>query len=171
MNAVLHSVGIYLFLLVVIGVTGKRTLAQVMTFDFVLLLIIGEAAGPVLLGEDVSLTQAFTVILTLVVLNLLFAWLKQRSPRLEKILDGMPLVLVEDGKPLRERMDRVRVDEFDILQAARESQGLERMEQIRYAVLERSGGISIIARQEPQKPGSREADESQQQQPDKRDPG
>jgi uncharacterized membrane protein YcaP (DUF421 family) len=151
-EAVLHSTAIYLFLLVVIRATGKRTLAQVTTFDFVLLLIIGEAAGPVLLGEDISLTRAFTVILTLVVLNLCLAWLKQRSPRLEQIIDGMPLVLVEEGRPLRERMDRVRVDEFDILQAARETQGLERMEQIRYAVLERSGGISIIPRP-PEPPG------------------
>ena len=152
MEGVLHSIAIYLFLLIVIRVTGKRSLAQVTTFDFVLLLIIGEAAGPVLLGEDVSLTQAFVVILTLVVLNLFLAWLKQRSPRLEKIIDGMPLVLVEEGRLLRERMDRVRVDEFDILQAARETQGLERLEQIRYAVLERSGGISILPQPPPSDP-------------------
>lgn len=56
----------------------------------------------------------------------------------------MPLVIVEDGKPLKDRMDKARVDEDDVLTAARELQGLARMEQIKYAVLKRSGGISII---------------------------
>jgi uncharacterized membrane protein YcaP (DUF421 family) len=57
------------------------------------------------------------------------------------------LVLVEDGKLLKERMDKARVGEEDILTAARELQGLERLEQIKYAVLERSGGISIVPAQ------------------------
>ncbi len=59
----------------------------------------------------------------------------------------MPLLLVEDGRPLKKRMDKARVDEEDILASARQSQGLERMDQIKYAVLERSGGISIVPKQ------------------------
>jgi uncharacterized membrane protein YcaP (DUF421 family) len=58
----------------------------------------------------------------------------------------VPLVIVEDGRPLKERMDRCRVDEDDVLVAARIQRGLERMDQIKYAVLERSGGISVIAK-------------------------
>jgi uncharacterized membrane protein YcaP (DUF421 family) len=57
------------------------------------------------------------------------------------------LVIVEDGKPLKDRMERARVDESDVLVAARERQGLERLDQIRYAVLERTGEISIIPKQ------------------------
>jgi uncharacterized membrane protein YcaP (DUF421 family) len=56
----------------------------------------------------------------------------------------MPLVIVEHGQPLKERMEKARIDLEDVLAAAREHQGLERMEQIKYAVLERSGSISII---------------------------
>jgi uncharacterized membrane protein YcaP (DUF421 family) len=56
----------------------------------------------------------------------------------------MPLVLLEHGKPIQERLDKSRVDEDDILEAARELRGLERLQQIKYAVLERSGEISII---------------------------
>ncbi len=73
---------------------------------------------------------------------------KQRSPQVEKLLDGVPLVIVEDGRPLKERMAKSRVDEDDVLTAACKLQGLERMEQIKYAVLERSGGISIIPKQD-----------------------
>ncbi len=66
---------------------------------------------------------------------------------LEKLIDDVPLVLVEDGRPIKERLEKARVDEGDILSSARELQGLERMDQIKYAVLERSGGISVIPKQ------------------------
>ena len=75
---------------------------------------------------------------------------KRRSPRIEKLLEDEPLIIVEDGRPLLERMKKVRVDEEDVLIAARILQGLERMDQIKYAVLERNGGISIIPKQESQ---------------------
>ena len=63
---------------------------------------------------------------------------------LERVVDDLPLVIVEDGRPLQERMNTARVDQSDVLAAARELQGLERMDQTKYAVLERSGGVSII---------------------------
>lgn len=65
-------------------------------------------------------------------------------PAFGKAIDGVPMVIVENGKPLRERMRRARVSEGDVLESARQSQGLERMDQIKYAVLEISGSISII---------------------------
>ncbi len=63
---------------------------------------------------------------------------------LDKLTDGLPTIIVEDGQPLKDRMDKARVDTSDILTVACEKQGLERLDQIKYAVLERSGGISII---------------------------
>jgi len=65
----------------------------------------------------------------------------------EKWLDGVPVIIVVEGKLLQDRMDQARVDADDILEAARQSHGLERLDQIKYAVLERSGGISIIPKQ------------------------
>lgn len=144
MDAVLRALVMYLFLLIIFRITGKRTLGQSTTFDFVLLLIIGEATQQALLGNDFSLTNAVIVITTLVLIDVGIAFWKQRSQTMDKLLDGMPLVIVDNGEPLKERMDRVRIDEEDILSAARRTQGLERMEQIKYAVLERSGDISII---------------------------
>ena len=61
----------------------------------------------------------------------------------------MPLVLVEDGKPLKDRMRKVHVGEDDVLSSAGEAHGLERMDQIRYAVLEKSGGISVVPWKQP----------------------
>ena len=144
MDSVLRAAAIYLFLLVLFRVAGKRTLSNVTTFDFVLLLIIGEATQQALLGEDFSLTNAFLVIVTLIGFDIgLSLWI-QRWPWLSKWVEGVPLIIVEHGQPLRERMQRVRVSEDEILTAARERQGRARMDQIQYAVLERSGGISII---------------------------
>lgn len=57
---------------------------------------------------------------------------------------GEPLIILENGRPLHDRMNRERVDEEDILEAARELQGLERLDQIRYAILERNGAITIV---------------------------
>jgi uncharacterized membrane protein YcaP (DUF421 family) len=134
-------------LLIVFRVAGNRSLAQITAFDFVLLLIIGEATQQGLLGNDLSVTNALLVIVTLVGIDIGFSLWKLRSPRLEKLIDGVPLIILEDGRPLKDRMDKERVDEDDILTAAREIHGLERLDQIKYAVLERSGGISIIPKQ------------------------
>ena len=70
--------------------------------------------------------------------------MKQRFPAMERYLDGLPLILVDQGRPLKDLMYRVRVDEQDILAAAREKHGLERMDQIKYAILETNGMISIV---------------------------
>lgn len=147
MDSVLRATAMYVFLLVLFRIAGKRSLAQITTFDFVLLLIISEATQQGLLGDDFSLINAFVIILTLLGLDIGLSLLKQRSPTIDKWIDDVPLVIVEDGRPIKDRLDKARVDESDVLTAARELQGLERMDQIKYAVLERSGGISIIPKQ------------------------
>ena len=150
MDAVLRASAIYFFLLLIFRLSGKRSIAQITTFDLILLLIISEATQQALLGQDFSLTNAFLVILTLVGIDIGLSLLKQRSQRIEKILEDEPLIIVDEGRPLLDRMKKVRVDEEDVLIAARILQGLERMDQIKYAVLERNGGISIIPKQESQ---------------------
>jgi uncharacterized membrane protein YcaP (DUF421 family) len=146
MDAVFRAAIVYIFLLVILRLAGKRTLAQVTAFDFVLLLIISEATQQALIDDDNSMTNAAIVITTLVGLNILMSLLKQRSKFIERLLEDIPLVIIADGKPLQDRMDKARVDMDDVLDAARESHGLERLDQIKHAVLERSGKISIIPR-------------------------
>jgi uncharacterized membrane protein YcaP (DUF421 family) len=146
MDAVLRAAVIYFILLLLLRLTGKRSLGQMTTFDFVLLLIIAEATQQGLLGNDFSLTNAFLAILTLVGIDTGLSLLERRSQTVDKLINGVPLVIVEDGQPLEERMNKARVSADDILEMAREQQGVERMEQIKYAVLERSSGISVIPR-------------------------
>ncbi len=146
MESVLRAAAVYLFLLVVFRVSGKRSLSEVTTFDVVLLLIIGEATQQALLGDDFSVTNASLVIATLVLLDLTLGRLKQRWPVLDPTLESRPLVIFSEGRLLEERASHEGVGEDDILAAARSVHGLSRLDQIRFAVVERTGGISIIPR-------------------------
>lgn len=147
MDAVLRAAAIYVALMIIMRLAGKRSLAQITTFDFILLLIIGEATQQALLGQDYSITNALIVIVTLVMLDIGFSLLKRHSKIIDKLLDDVPLVIVEDGVPLKDRMEMARVDESDVMSAARRLQGINQMDQIHYAVLERSGGITIVPKQ------------------------
>jgi uncharacterized membrane protein YcaP (DUF421 family) len=144
MNLVLRAVCVYMALLLVFRVAGKRALVQVTTFDFILLLIISECTQQALLGLDASITGAVILVTTLVGLELGLSWLKCRSSRFERWLDGTPLIIVEEGRILRERLGWLSVDEEDILEAAHVQHGLMRLDQIRYAIVERNGAIAII---------------------------
>jgi len=142
----MESAGIYLFLLVLFRLAGKRTLSQITTFDFVMLLIIAEVTQQALVAQDYSTTNSLVLIVTLVGLDILISLLKGRFETLDMIVESEPLVIVEKGKIHYDRMRKSRVDEEDILTAAREIHGLARMDQVDYAILERSGGISIVPR-------------------------
>lgn len=143
MLLVLNTMGVYLFLLIMFRIAGRRTMTQVTMFDLVLVLVISETVQNALIGEDRSVTGAFLVITTLVGVDVLFAEMKARSDRVEKWIDGMPLIVVREGKPLEELMSRARIDLNDILQSARIS-GIGTIEEIDYAVLETNGRISVI---------------------------
>lgn len=145
MDAVARAAAIYLALLIVFRIAGRRALSDITTLDFLLLLVIGQATGQALLGDDHSVTNAVLVIISLILFDLGFSLLKRRSSWASLHLEGDPMIVVEQGRLLRRRMDRARISESDILEAARISQGLERLDQIKFAILERNGQISIIA--------------------------
>ena len=73
-----------------------------------------------------------------------FSCWEQRSKTLDRLIDGVPLLIVANGKPLKDRMQKARIDEEDVLAAARELRGLDRLDQVKFAILERNGGITII---------------------------
>jgi uncharacterized membrane protein YcaP (DUF421 family) len=144
MDDVLRAIAIYGFLMLIFRITGKRSLAETTPFDLILLLIFSEALQGALIGDDDSITTALTVILTLTVVNIVMSELREHSNRAERVLEGVPIVIFEDGKPLLDRMAKARVDLGDVLAAARETQGIDTLEEVRLAVLERSGRISIM---------------------------
>jgi uncharacterized membrane protein YcaP (DUF421 family) len=147
MDAVLRAVAMWLVLMVLFRITGKRTLSEATTFDFVLLLIISEATQQALLGEDFSLTMAAIVIGTLFALNRIADYVGYRFPWLDRIMESVPVILVDEGRLLTDRMRKAHVTEEEILTFARRDHGVESLRQVKYAVLEKSGGITIVPQQ------------------------
>jgi uncharacterized membrane protein YcaP (DUF421 family) len=152
MEAVVRGLSVYFFLLTVFRISGKQTLSQMTSFDLVLLLIISETTQQAMVDNDHSITNGFLLIVTLIGTTIVLAALKQFFPRLEVVLDGQAVIVVDKGQLVHRVMQKSRVDEEDILSAARKQQGLERLDQIKYAILERDGTISIIEK-DPAKTG------------------
>ncbi|MEZ6877318.1 DUF421 domain-containing protein [Enterobacter sp. KBR-315C3_2022] len=144
MDMVFRALAIYLFLVVVFKVAGRRALLQMTSFDLILLLIISEATQQALLGQDFSVTGAMITITTLIVADILFGLMKKYFAPVENILDGTPVILVEDGVPLADKLRKVDVSCDDILVSARQNNGITDLHKIKYAILERNGHISII---------------------------
>ncbi|MGF6593735.1 DUF421 domain-containing protein [Pseudomonas sp. 2835] len=145
MDSVFRAAAMYLALLVLFKIAGRRSLSDLTTFDLVLLMIIGEATQQALLGDDFSFTNAVLVIVTLIALDVGMSLAKQRSRKLARVIDGNATLVVEHGRFLHQRMREARLTEEDILESARANQGLERVKQIKYAIVERNGKISIIS--------------------------
>jgi uncharacterized membrane protein YcaP (DUF421 family) len=146
MEPVVRALGCYLLLLLVVRLSGKRGLSQVTIFDFILLLLISQAVGQALIGNDSSLTTAAIIAITLVVVNRVSDWAAHRWADASHVLEDAPLVLIEDGHIHDDRLRSMKIRLDDILENGRIEEGVERLDQIKHAVLERSGAISIIAR-------------------------
>ena len=144
MNPVIRAIVIYLFLLLIFRIMGKRSLSESTTFDFVLLLIIGEVTQQALIGKDYSITGAAILISSLMGIDLIFTLLKDKFVFFGKVAEGIPLIIVDHGKPLKERMHKVKVSEEDVLETARQNFGLKELNEIEYAILEKDGSISIV---------------------------
>jgi len=151
MELVIRCLVLYVLIWFFFRIAGKRALRDMTAFDFVLLLIISECTQQGLIGKDYSITGAATVVATLLGADILLSLLKQRFEKLERGIDCVPVILIEAGRVHPDRMRKERVDEADIMAAARQSQGIGRLEDIDYAILEVSGGLSIIPRERGQR--------------------
>lgn len=145
MDPVLRGLAIYVILLLLCRLVGKRSISDARLTDLLLLLVVGEIIQQALADTAFSFAIPAAVIILLVGVVRLVDHFEKRSTRSATSPDR-PVVLVENGKPLRGPMTRANVTDEDILTQASESQGLARMDQIRYAVFEQSGGISIVPR-------------------------
>src|SRR5688500_17243780 len=106
MESVIRGLLVYFFLLLIFRISGKRTLSENTNFDLVLLLIISETTQQAMVDDDHSITNGFLLIMTLIGASIALSLLKQRFPALDKWLDGTPLVIMENGKPLKDRMNK-----------------------------------------------------------------
>lgn len=144
MDMILRAVAIYLILVVVFKIAGRRALLQMTSFDLILLLIISEATQQGLLGNDFSVTGAALCIMTLIVMDMLFGKIKKYLPGADVMIDGTAVVLVENGVLMRKKMKMADISEDDIMVSARNNQGLTALAEIKFAILESNGHISII---------------------------
>lgn len=148
MESVIRGAAVYVILVVIMRISGRRTLAEATPFDFILLLIIAETTQQALLAEDFSITNAVLLIVTLIGIDIFFSYLKRWSPLASRLLEGTPTVLIRDGEIDRRALHRSRMEESDILVSARQKQGVEKMSDIKHAVLEVDSGISIVPKKQ-----------------------
>jgi uncharacterized membrane protein YcaP (DUF421 family) len=146
MESVIRGAVVYAFLFLIFRVAGKRTLAQTSPFELVLLLIISETTQQAMVDSDHSITNAFLLIMTLVGLSIVLSVIKHRSRAASRWLEGLPVLVMRNGAWDREAGDNTRVDEADVVAAARSRQGLERLDEVKHAAIENDGSISIVPR-------------------------
>lgn len=142
MAAVVRAAFGYFFLVFMVRVVGRRPGKQMNPFEFVLIFFIGGLTLTFTVGDDRSLTNAITQILTIAISHYMLAMLRQRFPRIGLLLDGAPLVLLSKGRWQTEVMEGMLIHQADVMTAARDK-GLSSLDEIDYAVLERNGEISI----------------------------
>ncbi len=143
MDIVLRGIVVFVFLFVLVRVMGRRGLSSLEPFDLILLIILGDAVQQGLTQDDYSLTGAMLAVGTIAILQVATSWLNFRVPRLRPILDGEPIVIVQDGKPIERNLKRERLTSDDLAEAARR-QGIAKLDDVAWAVMETSGAISFI---------------------------
>lgn len=148
METVLRGAAIYFIVLAIVRISGRRALSEMTPFDLVLILIVAETTQQALLGDDFSITNAAILIVTLFTIDIGLAFVKERWRFADKLIDGRPTLLIADGASDERALRRARVGIEDVLAAARVQHGIERLEQVKHAVLECDGNISIVPRPE-----------------------
>jgi uncharacterized membrane protein YcaP (DUF421 family) len=136
---------VYLFLLAAFRITGKRQLGQMTAFDLVVLLIISNVVQNAMIGADNSLGGGLLGVLVILVLNGVIAWITSRSRRAERLVENSPTVLVSHGRILWPNMRRELMSLAE-LRAALRREGMGSLREVRWAVLEEDGHLSVIPR-------------------------
>jgi uncharacterized membrane protein YcaP (DUF421 family) len=142
-DIVLRGIVVFAFLYVLMRMIGRRELSSLEPFDLILLIVLGDAVQQGLTQDDYSLTGAFLAIGTIAILQVAVSYANFRFPKLRPVLDGEPIVVVQDGKPIERNMRRERVTIEDLAAAARQ-QNIAKLEDVQWAVMETSGAISFI---------------------------
>jgi uncharacterized membrane protein YcaP (DUF421 family) len=124
-------------------VVGRRELAQLTPIDFILLIVLGDAIQQGLTQDDYSVTGSLIVIITIAAIQVVLGWVAYRSKRFRTVIEGEPIVLIEDGRPIEANLRRARIALDELAEEARLSQ-VAKIEDIAWALLETSGRISVI---------------------------
>jgi uncharacterized membrane protein YcaP (DUF421 family) len=143
MDLVVRAIVVFFAIFLVTRVIGRRELSTMEPFDLILLIVSGDLVQQGVTQSDYSLTGALTVICTIALLTVLLSYASFKIPRLRPVLDGEPLVLMQDGQVIERNLRRERITRDELLAEARQQQ-VASLDEIRFAVLETNGRISII---------------------------
>jgi uncharacterized membrane protein YcaP (DUF421 family) len=142
---VLRALIVYVALLTLLRLSGKRTLGEFSTFDFLVIVLLAEAVQGAMLGGDESLLGGLIVAATVVALNYALGFISTRSKRIDKLIEGEPVVIISDGRLLDRQLKRNNLPVGDVDEAMR-GENIGDIAEVRLAVLEPSGKISFIKR-------------------------
>jgi uncharacterized membrane protein YcaP (DUF421 family) len=142
-EVVVRTAVVYLFLIVALRVSGKREVGEMSILELIVILVISDAVQNSMVGENTSLWAGLIAVLTLLGLDLGLKALTRRSRRLRRAIEGEPRLLVRDGRLLNKALSEEGVEANQVRAAIREH-GIERVEDVRLAVLETDGSISVI---------------------------
>jgi uncharacterized membrane protein YcaP (DUF421 family) len=143
MDIVIRAAIVFFLVLVVTRVVGKRELASLEPFDLILLVVIGDLVQQGVTQSDYSLTGAFLAILTITILTVATAYIAFRFRALRRVLDGEPVVLIENGRMLERNLRRERLTVEELIAEARQ-QSIASLDDVDWAVLETTGKISFL---------------------------
>jgi uncharacterized membrane protein YcaP (DUF421 family) len=143
MDLVVRAAAIFVFLFVLTRVIGKRELSSLQPFDLILLIILGDALQQGLTQDDYSVTGAVLVVGTIAILQVFVSWLSYRFPRARPVIDGEPIIILQDGEVIAANLKRERLTVEEIAEEARKNQ-IAHLSNVRFAILETNGSISFI---------------------------
>ncbi len=150
-EVVLRTAIVYLFLVAAIRLTGKRQVGQMSVLELVAILVISDAVQNSMVGENTSLWGGIVAVITLLGLDTLIKTATGRSRRLRNVVEGEPRLVVRDGRLLQRALDEEKIEAEDVRAAVRAA-GLARVDEVRLAVLETDGTISVIPREDAHPP-------------------
>ncbi len=142
---VVHTLIVYLFLILLLSLIGYRQASEVGIVELVVIMVLGSAVETALIAGNTSLLAGLTSATTLFLADRVFDTLQNHSPRLTRAFVGRPILLVSNGHLLPRRARQAGLTEDDVRQGVRE-RGYENLDQVKFAVLERDGTISVIPR-------------------------
>lgn len=145
MDLVLRAIFLYFFVFAITRVIGRRELSQLAPFDIILLIVAGDAIQQGLTQDDYSLTGAVLVVGTFAILQLITSYSSFRIERLRPLLEGEPIVIIQNGEILDRNLKRERLTKEEVAEEARQQQ-ISSLDQVEWAVLENSGKISFLTK-------------------------
>jgi uncharacterized membrane protein YcaP (DUF421 family) len=146
MDIALRALVLFVYVFIVMRIMGRRELSSLAPFDLVLLIVLGDAIQQGLTQDDYSVTGAVIAVAVIALLQVGTSYVSFRVPPLQRVFEGSPIVILQDGKVIEANLRRERLTADEVAEEARQQQ-IGSFDEVQWAVLEPSGKISFVPRQ------------------------